>query len=434
MKKALLIPVFAFLMVMVMMPLQVFANQASNVETTIPGTSLILEGEKAATQATSEKLDDGDYFVTSAKNVYINVNKNEDESAKWILKGGDSSLDVNLISTQGDASAIIGDLTVNLMNLNSNCNYTLNIQDDCTFNITDQILLASSDGDYTTYFLGKGTVNSLATGFSTEKQGGIYIDGPNINLYTTGVETAVFNFTKDIVIKNGKVIIDGSGYENSFGIFFGKNITIGDQAEFYACGKYLVGGSIYEGQSTASIGNTYASENVISYNDRDTITDNAVYKEVEYYENNQLFTVNGDTNKLAKTLYHPAVKSIVHHVTFDYNDGGITPSKTVDVNEGETVARPENPTREGYVFQGWFVSPECTGTTFDFENTPITNDIKLYAGWTSVQPPTPGDNPTAGEITQTGDNVVSIIMLVTIATLALATVLLSNKKYQKAIK
>lgn len=49
------------------------------------------------------------------------------------------------------------------------------------------------------------------------------------------------------------------------------------------------------------------------------------------------------------------------------------------VQEGKLVAKPENPTKEGYLFKGWFTS-NSYDIEYDF-TTPITTDIVLYAKW-----------------------------------------------------
>lgn len=68
-------------------------------------------------------------------------------------------------------------------------------------------------------------------------------------------------------------------------------------------------------------------------------------------------------------------------VTFDLNyDGGET--ETVEVEEGSTVERPEDPEREGYVFAGIWTTDDAGTNIFDF-STPITEDITLYAVWFS---------------------------------------------------
>lgn len=65
-------------------------------------------------------------------------------------------------------------------------------------------------------------------------------------------------------------------------------------------------------------------------------------------------------------------------VKFD-SDGG-TAVDAVTVNEGEKVAKPTDPTKEGFYFSGWHNGD----AEFDFE-TPITADIILKATWSSEE-------------------------------------------------
>lgn len=70
-------------------------------------------------------------------------------------------------------------------------------------------------------------------------------------------------------------------------------------------------------------------------------------------------------------------------VTFDSQGGTAVPA--VEVEEDALVTEPTAPTREGvdgkaYSFTGWFTDEAAT-SAFDFE-TPITEDVTLYAGWT----------------------------------------------------
>jgi uncharacterized repeat protein (TIGR02543 family) len=64
-------------------------------------------------------------------------------------------------------------------------------------------------------------------------------------------------------------------------------------------------------------------------------------------------------------------------VTFDTDEGSaIDP---VNVYEGEKVAKPKDPVKEGFEFAGWYKDSEHT-EEFDFD-TPITGNITLYAKW-----------------------------------------------------
>ena len=63
-------------------------------------------------------------------------------------------------------------------------------------------------------------------------------------------------------------------------------------------------------------------------------------------------------------------------VVFDSNGG--TPVTSQSIASGGHAERPEDPTREGFTFDGWMLD----GQEFDFENTPIISDITLVAAWT----------------------------------------------------
>ena len=65
-------------------------------------------------------------------------------------------------------------------------------------------------------------------------------------------------------------------------------------------------------------------------------------------------------------------------VTFDMNGHGkqIAPQIVV---EGYTAEKPAEPTNASYAFKGWYTQ-KSGGQQFDF-NTPITEDITLYARW-----------------------------------------------------
>lgn len=64
-----------------------------------------------------------------------------------------------------------------------------------------------------------------------------------------------------------------------------------------------------------------------------------------------------------------------HTVTFDSGKGSKVDSQTV--KEGDPVSKPDNPTREGYTFNGWLLA----GDPYDF-TTPVMQDLTLTASWT----------------------------------------------------
>lgn len=53
------------------------------------------------------------------------------------------------------------------------------------------------------------------------------------------------------------------------------------------------------------------------------------------------------------------------------------------IKPNSLMAKPQDPVKEGYKFEGWYSDEELT-TPFDF-NSPITKDIKLYAKWSVIE-------------------------------------------------
>lgn len=72
-------------------------------------------------------------------------------------------------------------------------------------------------------------------------------------------------------------------------------------------------------------------------------------------------------------------KPITYTVSFNTNGGSAIEAQTVQ--KGNMAEAPENPpTKEKYGFTGWYEDKQLTHL-FDFENTPITSNKTLYAGW-----------------------------------------------------
>ena len=104
-------------------------------------------------------------------------------------------------------------------------------------------------------------------------------------------------------------------------------------------------------------------------------------------------------------------KPLEFSVTFDdcWPD---TQNIVVFVPKDGKVARPADPTREGWKFEGWFTDTELKNA-YDFE-TPVTGDLVLYAKWAKVsvpgggsdEPVKPADPQKPGSndgLAQTGD-------------------------------
>ena len=64
--------------------------------------------------------------------------------------------------------------------------------------------------------------------------------------------------------------------------------------------------------------------------------------------------------------------------SFDTLGGTVVESQTRMY--GEMVEEPKEPTREGYVFDGWFLD-ENTTIPWNISQDKVTESITLYAGW-----------------------------------------------------
>ena len=64
-------------------------------------------------------------------------------------------------------------------------------------------------------------------------------------------------------------------------------------------------------------------------------------------------------------------------VIFESNGGSVVEKQTVA--DGQKVSRPEDPTKEGFVFEGWYTDSGMT-TAYDF-GSEVTKSFTLYAKW-----------------------------------------------------
>ena len=103
------------------------------------------------------------------------------------------------------------------------------------------------------------------------------------------------------------------------------------------------------------------------------------------------------------------------NVTFDANGGNLTDSAEVPVYKTEKITDTKaneltaihDPTRAGYKFTGWYTTPDGKPEDgkFDVDETAITKDITLYAGW-EFDPDAPSCHPltvTGGTVTEKND-------------------------------
>ena len=103
------------------------------------------------------------------------------------------------------------------------------------------------------------------------------------------------------------------------------------------------------------------------------------------------FTDAQSANEYAKEPGAQAPKVLKVTVTFDSNQGTAVDSQLVAV--GSKVAKPADPTKEGYTFTGWFTDEDCTKAyDFDAAVDGAKPELTLHAGWKAATQPGTGEN------------------------------------------
>lgn len=80
------------------------------------------------------------------------------------------------------------------------------------------------------------------------------------------------------------------------------------------------------------------------------------------------------------TLYAKWYAIPLYDVRFECNGGSIVDNKTI--YEGSCCIRPEDPTKDGHTFAGWYADAELT-SEYDFDST-VGDHTTLYAKWVAA--------------------------------------------------
>ena len=194
----------------------------------------------------------------------------------------------------------------------------------------------------------------------------------------------------------GSVYVGGNGYSqhvefkatNAIDHTDGKPTTV-FTGDVYCAGD-IRGGSFY-GSVTAAIPDNYLDWD-ITKNFWSNISGGSFYKPVRteghvsggtFYDGltleknanlsgkpmNTGTEINGKTN-----IPDPAGNPVT--VTYDYGEQGGIYAKQI-VQAGETAIRPDDPTKTGYIFAGWYLGPDA----YDFTGT-VRANLTLTAKWT----------------------------------------------------
>ena len=122
------------------------------------------------------------------------------------------------------------------------------------------------------------------------------------------------------------------------------------------------------------------------------------------------------------------VKSQAHRVKFDTQGGSSINDQTPA--SGSAVAKPADPTREGYTFAGWYTDAACT-KAYDFA-TAVTADMTLYAKWTKNEASSSDTDNAGGKKDNAGTQSASQGGYVSPSSLPLSQSALSKNDGEKA--
>ena len=107
--------------------------------------------------------------------------------------------------------------------------------------------------------------------------------------------------------------------------------------------------------------------------------------------------INGDIN-----IYLDYQKNIddfnteVNYYTITFDTAGGSSIDSIVVKENDVITKPDDPTKEGYTFLGWYIDDE----EFNFEDL-VKSDLTLVAKWEENKNSSSGSSSSGGSTTNT---------------------------------
>lgn len=289
-------------------------------------------------------------------------------------------LDVNDLCA-GDTISIVNETNKTAMSTTQNKNN----RGGTTIEISDGCFEASSDVQR--ILLESGTVeNTYAFNVAN---GYLYASSSSKNYLVTSSEIDT-NASWKISISNGNATIKATGSNTRNLIRYNSNNKL-----FSCYGNGQMDVQIYKLEKKLSYSISFfdGTEEYTEYAKtveenskliRPTDPEKEGYVFVGWYTEPELINVYNFDSPVTADLklyakFEEAASVTTHTVTFK-SDSETTYDTSV-VKEGNSVVKPENPIKEGYVFDGWYTDANCTNeNAYDF-NTPVNTDITLYAKW-----------------------------------------------------
>lgn len=113
------------------------------------------------------------------------------------------------------------------------------------------------------------------------------------------------------------------------------------------------------------------------------ITYEKLYKEENKMKKRKLLTLFVMFVLLATVFLTSCVQGFTFVISYDVNGGSfIAPQKVL---QGEIAKQPDDPIKDGYNFDGWYLNKNFGAGSEYLFNTPVTEDITIYAKWSKKE-------------------------------------------------
>ena len=236
--------------------------------------------------------------------------------------------------------------------------------------------------------IGQIVYNDCGGGMFVAPGASFVMEGGNIVGCSAGKSGGGVKVTNDGDFKMSGGTISGCTAGGGGGIDNRGTTTLSDNAKIKSCSatgteiddrgggvcsyrNLTVSGSMVISGCTAQNNNSYAMYVTTGYPDARSSIEGGTFDGSVWlnHSSSGKITVSGGTFK----------NGVSGAWTVTFNTNGGTPEPESQIRANLPATKPDDPTRSGYVFAGWYTDEACTAA-YDFTK-PVTDNITLYAKW-----------------------------------------------------
>lgn len=236
--------------------------------------------------------------------------------------------------------------------------------------------------------IGQIVYNDCGGGMFVAPGASFVMEGGNIVGCSAGKSGGGVKVTNDGDFKMSGGTISGCTAGGGGGIDNRGTTTLSDNAKIKSCSatgteiddrgggvcsyrNLTVSGSMVISGCTAQNNNSYAMYVTTGYPDARSSIEGGTFDGSVWlnHSSSGKITVSGGTFK----------NGVSGAWTVTFNTNGGTPEPESQIRANLPATKPDDPTRSGYVFAGWYTDEACTAA-YDFTQ-PVTDSVTLYAKW-----------------------------------------------------